>query len=58
MKKKKLRYAIIKEIDNGNKTLTEEDFRFFQPDFSSRSMNSNPSQLEKHGKYNHERMLW
>lgn len=26
MNKKKLRYAILKEIDNGNKALTEENF--------------------------------
>jgi len=26
MNKKKLRYAILKEIDNGNKAITEDDF--------------------------------
>lgn len=26
MNKKKLRYAVLKEIDNGNKSLTEENF--------------------------------
>ena len=33
MNKKKLRYAILKEIDSGNKKLTEEDFGVSEDEF-------------------------
>lgn len=33
MDKKKLRYAILKEIDNGNKKLTEESFEVSEDEF-------------------------
>lgn len=34
MNKKKLRYAILKEIDKGNNVLTEEDFNVEEETFS------------------------